>query len=124
MYFTNLISETIQRANVDGSGAIEDLITTGLTYPYGIAVDSTGGKFYWADTDKIHRADLDGTNGEDLVTGLTDARGVELDLSAGKVYCVVVVPAASPKGLIILFLLVVTASIVVPLWRGRPAIER
>jgi len=164
MYFTNFISQTIQRANMDGSGTIEDLITTGLTFPYGIAVDPTGGKFYWADTDKIHRADLDGTDGEDLVTGLTDARGVELDLSAGKVYWTDIdahkiqradldgssvedvitsglttpldlairatgqdncdpgaVPATSPKALILLFLLLVTALIVVPLWRRRPA---
>jgi hypothetical protein len=44
---------------------------------------------YWADTgtDKIQRANLDGSNVEDLVTtGLVDARHVALDVAAGKMY--------------------------------------
>ena len=46
-------------------------------------------KLYWSDwgTDKIHRADLDGSNVEDLVTtGLDGPDGLSLDLAGGKIY--------------------------------------
>ena len=46
-------------------------------------------KIYWTDasTDKVQRADTDGTNVEDIVTsGLTETRGITLDISAGKMY--------------------------------------
>ena len=48
---------------------VEDLITQGLSNPRGIALDVEGGKMYWTDygTDKIQRANLDGSNIEDLV---------------------------------------------------------
>ena len=45
-------------------------------------------KIYWteASTDKIARANLDGTGVEDLiVTGLDTPRGIGLDMVAGKV---------------------------------------
>ena len=47
-----------------------------------------GGKMYWADyrTDKIQRANLDGSGVEDLVTGLAGPYDVTLDLGAGKMY--------------------------------------
>jgi len=50
-------------------------------------------KMYWTDTgtDKIQRANVDGTDVEDLVTaadGLDDPRGLALDLDAGKMYWV------------------------------------
>ena len=47
------------------------------------------GKMYWADfgTKKIQRADLDGSNIEDLVTtGAGDPRGIALDLTSAKLY--------------------------------------
>ena len=49
---------------------MEDLITSGLSVPYGLAVDVSGGKMYWTDRQngKIQRADLDGSNVEDLLT--------------------------------------------------------
>ena len=40
MYWTDLDTDKIQRANLDGSGA-EDLITTG-PFPQGIALDVGG----------------------------------------------------------------------------------
>ena len=60
---------------------------------FGKDVSSTGGgstpKMYWADsvTDKIQRANLDGSNIEDLVTtGLSDSDGIALDVAGGKMY--------------------------------------
>ena len=45
-------------------------------------------KIYWVDrgTDKLQRANLDGSQVEDLVTGLGDPAGVALDMAGGKVY--------------------------------------
>lgn len=39
VYWTDSLTGKVQRANMDGSG-VEDLIT-GLSYPYGIALDLT-----------------------------------------------------------------------------------
>ncbi len=70
MYWTDRRSDKIQRSNLDGS-AVEDLITSGLHSPNGLALDVSGGKTYWADagTNKVQRAILDGSGVEDLVTG-------------------------------------------------------
>ena len=80
----------IRRANPDGT-EVEDLVTMGVREPYGIAVDVSAGKMYWANNgaDKIQRADLDGSNVQDLVTGLgspNSPTGIALDTSAGKMY--------------------------------------
>ncbi len=86
MYWIDL--GIIQRSNLDGT-SVEDLVTTGLSDPYGIALDVTNGKMYWTDygTDKIQRSNLDGTMIEDLVTtGLSTPSSIALDLSNGKMY--------------------------------------
>ena len=88
MYWTDRETDKIQRANLDGS-QIEDLITTGLDSPSGLALDVAGGKMYWMDagTDKIQRANLDGSQIENLVTtGLSSPRSLALDLTGGKMY--------------------------------------
>ncbi len=82
MYWTDFSTAKIQRANLDGS-SVEDLVTTGLSAPFGIALDVAAGKMYWPDagTLKIQRANLDGTSVEDLVTGLNPF-GIALDVSS------------------------------------------
>ena len=88
LYWTDWGTDKIQRSNLDGSG-VEDLITTGLEFPVGLALDVSGGKLYWtdADTDKIQRSNLDGSGVEDLVTtGLGAPFGLALDVSGGKLY--------------------------------------
>ena len=96
IYWTDTGTNKIQQANLDGSN-IEDLVTVGLSYPLGLTLDVSAGKMYWTNTsfyprpwpglDKIQRANLDGTNVEDLVTtGLILATGIALDVSAGKMY--------------------------------------
>ena len=69
MYWTDYVTNKIQRANLDGS-AVEDLVTSGLDNPAGLALDPAAGKMYWTDhgTSKIQRANLDGSAVEDLVT--------------------------------------------------------
>ncbi len=88
MYWTDSLPGKIQRANLDGSG-VEDLVTSGLGRPGGLALDPGAGKMYWTDygTDKIQRANLDGSGVEDLVTsGLSLPSGLALDPGAGKMY--------------------------------------
>ena len=90
IYWTDAGTEKIQRANLDGSN-VQDLVTTGLTTPAGIALDVAGGKMYWTDlgTAKIQRANLDGSNVQDLVTrtqGLGLPGSVALDVAGGKMY--------------------------------------
>ena len=88
LYWTDSGTDKIQRSNLDGSG-VEDLVTTGLDWPGGIAVDVSGGKIYWTDsgTDKIQRSNLDGSSVEDLVTtGLNNPEGIAVDVSGGKIY--------------------------------------
>ncbi len=77
----------IWRMNLDGTGL--ESIVTGLVDPYGIALDLTAGKVYWADDDgNISRANLDGTN---LQTGIVNIAGgqmraVALDPANNKMY--------------------------------------
>ena len=88
MYWTDFGTDKIQCANLDGSN-IEDLVTQGLAFPSGIALDVEGGKMYWTDRgpDKIQRANLDGSDVQDLVTqGLGSPFGIALDVEGGKMY--------------------------------------
>ena len=88
MYWTDAYTDKIQRSNLDGSD-VEDLVTTELSSPYGIALDVAGGKMYWTDagTGKIQRSNLDGSDVEDLVTtGLERPQGIALDVAGGKMY--------------------------------------
>jgi len=60
-----------------------------LAYQSGIALDIVGGKLYWTDsgTQRILRANLDGTGAEDLVTTeLSYPCGIALDAAGGKMY--------------------------------------
>ena len=91
MYWTDSpffgTTSKIQRANLNGSN-VEDLITTGLSSPSGIALDVGRGKMYWTDNGtKIQRANLDGSQVEDLITtGLSSPSGIALDVERGKMY--------------------------------------
>ncbi len=90
MYWTDSGSDRVQRSRLDGSN-IENLVTTGLIGPYGIALDLVNGKIYWTDngSKKVQRANLDGTSVEDLVTtGLNIPLGIALDVAGGKMYWV------------------------------------
>ena len=95
MYWPDVSTGKIQRANLDGSD-VEDVVT-GLNAPFGVALDVPGGKVYWpgSSSGKIQRANLDGSNVEDLVTGLDLPFGIALDVAGGKMYWPIV--AASPK---------------------------
>ena len=61
----------VRRANLDGS-LIEDLVTTDLSYPYGIALDLESSEMYFSDlnNDAIYKSNFDGINKVTLITGL------------------------------------------------------
>ena len=96
MYWADQGTDKIQRANLDGS-QVEDVVTAlpGVRRPNGLALDLAAGKIYWTNTfhedeqgnDKIQRANLDGSQIEDLVTsGLEWPIGISLDVAASKMY--------------------------------------
>jgi hypothetical protein len=105
IYWTNTGYGKIQRANPEIPPGetpatrtdIEDLITTGLTSPYGIAIDPRRGKMYWTDLKacNIQCANLEippgetpatRTDIEDLVTGLDSPAGIAIDVFRRKIY--------------------------------------
>ncbi len=102
MYWTDRGSisggRKIQRANLDGT-QVEDLVTwTGFNpivhSPTGLALDLDRGKMYWLDDGfgggrhNIQRANLDGTQVEDLTRGegLITPTFLALDPGGGKMY--------------------------------------
>ncbi len=86
MYWTDVNNYVIRRANLDGSG-IQDLVTSGLEFPFGIRVDPAGGKMYWGDqlANSLSRANLDGSNVE-LMRSTPFHWGVAVDHAGDKVY--------------------------------------
>jgi low density lipoprotein receptor-related protein 5/6 len=66
---------------------VEELVT-GLSFPVNIVLDIAGGKMYWVDfgTSKLQRANLDGSNVEDVVPSAGRSAGLALDIGGGKVY--------------------------------------
>ena len=90
IYFYDKDAQRISSVATDG-GAVESIMTnagSGLLDPRGVAVDLAAGKVYFADAlaQKIRRADLDGSNPEDLVTGLQGPSDIALDVAGGKIY--------------------------------------
>ena len=86
MYWIDL--RGIHRARSDG-GSTETIIPLNLRKPFGIAVRE--GKIYWTEhiDNKIQRANVDGTDIEDLVTmeALSLQRCLAIDIAGGKIYC-------------------------------------
>ena len=87
VYWIDSGTDKIQGADYDGSN-VQDIVTTGLRTPTGIAVDLPEGKVYWIDsgTDTIQRANLDGSNIEDIATGLRTPTGIAVDTFSGILY--------------------------------------
>jgi hypothetical protein len=72
----------IRCANLDGTDE-QVLVTTGVFYPHGLAIDVEGGKVYWCNegTGRIKRANLDGSDFEDIVVGENSLFGIAIDSS-------------------------------------------
>ena len=100
MYWTDVGTDRIQRANLDGSD-VQNLVTElggsdPNDGPTNIALDVQSGKMYWVywrgrndASGKIQRSNLDGSQVEDIIAGLpglNKPNGLALDLTAGKLY--------------------------------------
>jgi len=109
VYWTGVQRQGIYRANLDGTN-IELLIGScgpgGLCSHHNIALDLVAGKMYWTESGiysqfyKLRRANLDGTDVEEVVPTevLRRPNGIALDLSAGKVYWGEGVESSEEKG--------------------------
>ncbi len=114
LYWTDYYYGAIHRADLDGSSHII-LIDTFPQLPVGIALDVAGGKVYWSlHGGAVQRANLDGSEVEDVVTDLPVAWAVELDLRAGQP----AIPTLSQWGVIVMALVLLLAGGVV-LGRSR-----
>ncbi len=67
---------------------VPERVYLGVEGPRGIALDVDRSKMYWVDKgrDAIRRADLDGTDVEDLITGVDDPEDIALDTAAARIY--------------------------------------
>ncbi len=77
----------IHRSNLDGTG-VEMLVAEEIAYPNDVAVDINNGKIYWPNykVHKIQRANLDGTDVEDIIELPKVPWGIALDVKEGKIY--------------------------------------
>ncbi|MGA7305886.1 MAG: hypothetical protein WBW88_13490, partial [Rhodothermales bacterium] len=84
LYWTNNAAGKIQSMDLS-TGAREDILAAVLQRPRDIEVDLAGGKMYWLGFDAVRRANLDGSEIENLAE--TENAGVlALDAVAGWVY--------------------------------------
>jgi virginiamycin B lyase len=78
VYWANAGSDSIGRANLDGSGADQSFITGATGNPVGVAVG--GGHIYWTGNDTIGRANLDGSGVKnDFITVGGEPWGIAVD---------------------------------------------
>lgn len=80
IYFDDQNSNTLIKANLDGTG--QQTIDNNGTRIYGMAIDHSEGKIYWSgrDSGQLTRANLDGSSPEILLNGLSSPRGLILKL--------------------------------------------
>jgi hypothetical protein len=77
----------IWRANPDGTN-MQDLILSGLTNPFSLALDLSARKMYWGDRSlhTISQANLDGTSVRTIATGIADPTSIAVDSAGGSLY--------------------------------------
>lgn len=88
VFWTDVILEMIRKKDVS-SGTVEDVISTGVISPDGLACDWVGLKLYWtdADNDRIEVSELNGTSRKVLVWEEIDQpRAVTLDPRRGYLF--------------------------------------
>ncbi|XP_006822699.1 LOW QUALITY PROTEIN: low-density lipoprotein receptor-related protein 6-like [Saccoglossus kowalevskii] len=89
VFWTDVSLEMIKRTFVNGSRIVENIITTGLVSPDGLACDWLGKKLYWTDseTNRIEVSNLDGSSRKVLFwEDLDQPRAIALDPHRGWMY--------------------------------------
>ena len=79
LYLTNSWGK-VQRMDLDGRSFESNLILN-LDSPGSIAVDAAAGKVYWAEANSIRRANLNGSNRQDVATGIGTPAGIALSVA-------------------------------------------
>jgi hypothetical protein len=89
IYYGRTGSDTtrgVYRMGMDGSNP-HRVASVPTQCPYGISVDSTGGKIYFNyGLDTIRQTNLDGTGPVDIVTGQDYVYDIDIDVARGLVY--------------------------------------
>lgn len=98
MYWTDQLTNKVQRANLDGSN-IEDLVDD---FGRRLALDLDTGKIYWTSPvfEGIRRANLDGSNIELVLSSINSP--FALDLGSSAVHPPAPVPVPEPSTLILM----------------------
>ena len=92
IFWTDVSLEVIKRTWVNVSDVSEDVVSTGLTSPDGLATDWLGRKLYWTDseTNRIEVSNLDGTHRKVLFwEDMDQPRAIALDPLNGYVWWLV-----------------------------------
>jgi cysteine-rich repeat protein len=86
VWWSDAVADVVQRADLDG-GSVTTVLS-GLSDPYGLAIDVDGDRLYWTDfgTDELRCATLNGAAPQTLLGGLVDPQNLALDPVAGRLY--------------------------------------
>ncbi len=95
LYWADLGARAISRTNLDGTGL--ETFATAHDGAGDVAIDALHGKVYWTDSDvqqihigghsgQIWRADMDGSNLQNVAGGMVQPGAVDVDAVHGKVY--------------------------------------
>uniref|UniRef100_UPI001BFC8773 MBG domain-containing protein n=1 Tax=Echinicola shivajiensis TaxID=1035916 RepID=UPI001BFC8773 len=84
LFWASYNNKTFSSSNLDGTNKVQ-IISGGVSQPWGIQSDALNGKVYFTDHSQLRRADLDGSNIESLsANGIPE--GLDIDPEADKVY--------------------------------------
>ena len=90
LFYSNVGTESIQWAYLDGSGGGQiNTAPVSLGEPVGLAVDHAAGRVYWSSSDQIAYAKIDGSGASVLnTTGATIEQpfNLAIDPRAGRIY--------------------------------------
>jgi hypothetical protein len=93
VYWVSKFQSVIKRANLDGTGNIETILSDPNLVPNVIDVDSLRGKIYWTTpinsaNPGIYRANLDGTNPEFLIQVNPPfyVNTIAIDIDGGRIF--------------------------------------
>ncbi|KAG5848887.1 low-density lipoprotein receptor-related protein 4-like isoform X1 [Anguilla anguilla] len=88
VFWSDVTLDRIMKANLNGSN-VEEVVSTGLESPGGLAIDWIHDKLYWTDsgTSRIEVANLDGTHRKVLLwQSMEKPRAIALHPIEGKIY--------------------------------------